>query len=64
MSKKRSVHVGDSVDLTYAGHDLKGCVIEDYGGIGVGGRQLVRVKLDRSDDLIEIEIAAESLKKL
>jgi hypothetical protein len=53
--------VGDHVVLTLAGRELDATVIEDRGPLGVGGRQIVGIRLGEGDDAREFEVAAEHL---
>lgn len=53
-AKTRFARVGDTVSFDYGGLTVVGIVIEDRGHIGVGGRRLMRVK-------VEIEHGAEPM---
>ena len=44
------LRAGDGITLTYRGRVRQGVVVEDRGDIGVGGRQLVRVRVLLGDD--------------
>lgn len=57
------VRVGDRVTIQFATRVIQAEVIEDLGGIGAGGRQLVRVRaLEPTDgEYEEFELAAEEL---
>lgn len=61
--KPRIVCVGDRVAVQFATRVIQAEVIEDLGEIGVGGRQLVRVRaLEPTDgEYEEFELAAEEL---
>ena len=52
MSKRRrKLRVGDVVTFVAAGGvEIRAQVIEDRGGLGVGGRQLVRIRVPRAED--------------
>jgi hypothetical protein len=54
-------HVGDHVVLTLAGRELDATVIEDRGPLGVGGRQILGIRLGDGDHAREFEVAAENL---
>ena len=55
--------IGCKVRLTFGVDQMTAVVIEDRGNLGVGGRRLLRVRLDMADtsEPIELEIRAESL---
>ncbi|MDH3593689.1 MAG: hypothetical protein OEU09_18080 [Rhodospirillales bacterium] len=57
------VQVGDRVLVRFGTRSIRAEVIEDLGGIGVGGRQIVRVKaLEPTDgEREEFEVAADEL---
>ena len=44
--KSRLARVGDDVAFDHAGLTVTGSVVEDRGHIGVGGRRLVRVRIE------------------
>jgi hypothetical protein len=56
--------VGSKVKLSFGGDDVVATVIEDRGPVGVGGRQLLRVRLDLEDvgDPIEFEVPAAEVR--
>lgn len=59
------VHVGDIVAINYGPRTVKARVVEDRGPLGVGGRQIVVVRLDVDDPTDEprqFEVPAETLK--
>ena len=66
MARMRRLRVGDSVSASFAGKRWRARVIEDCGNIGVGGRQLVRVRFSIWDqgEPIEMEIPAEEARLL
>lgn len=45
-SRKKTLRVGSRVKLDFAGREVTGVVIEDRGPLGVGGRRILRVRLD------------------
>ena len=55
--------IGSKVRLTFGVDEVTAVVIEDRGNLGVGGRRLLRVRLDIADtsEPIELEIRAEKL---
>ena len=59
-----TVCVGDQVVLRFATRTIRAEVIENLGGIGVEGRQLVRIRaLEPTDgEREELEVAAEDLE--
>lgn len=64
-AKRRPLRVGDRVAFRYSFVDVKAVVIEDRGGLGYRGRQIVRVRFvfDRSSNtIIETELPAEEVK--
>jgi hypothetical protein len=48
--------VGSKVRLRFGGRQVVGTVVEDRGPIGVGGRRLVRVRLEVDGQQIEFEL--------
>lgn len=67
MSKRRKngvPKVGSKVVVTFGGRDATAVVIEDRGPIGVGGRQLLRVRLDIEEvsEPIEFELPAAEVR--
>jgi hypothetical protein len=58
------LRVGSRVTLTFGGRKVTGTVIEDRGHIGVGGRRLLRVRVELSGvaEPIEVEIPEAELK--
>lgn len=68
MAKRRAhateFHVGDRVQFSFGGHPTVGTIIEDRGPLGVGGRQLIRVRVDvaETDETLEFEIPVSDVK--
>lgn len=62
--RKKTLRVGSRVKLDFAGREVTGTVIEDRGPLGVGGRRLLRVRLEWSGvaEPIEIEIPESELR--
>lgn len=58
------LRVGDTVRVTYRGLLCDGTVVEDRGDIGVGGRQLIRVRVVGDDDTEsgDIEVPAAEVE--
>jgi hypothetical protein len=56
--------VGDRIRFEFGGRVTAGKIIEDRGGIGVGGEQLLRVQVDvaMTDATMEFEIRAADVK--
>lgn len=56
--------VGSRVKLRFGVNDVTATVIEDRGNIGVGGRRLLRVRLEipSTNEPIELEVPAEDVK--
>ena len=65
-SRAGRVRVGDRAMLQFGFQDVPIEVLEDRGPLGVGGRQIVRIKLirDPMDGEVEFEVPAEELKDL
>jgi len=61
MPKRKAIAVGDRVSFRIGMRRLRGTVIEDRGALGVGGRQLVRVRFGRGADASETELPAEEV---
>lgn len=60
--RERSFAVGQHVKLQFGRHDVVGRVIEDYGPIGLHGRQLVRVEAYLPlDERVILDMPAEEL---
>jgi hypothetical protein len=58
-----TVRVGDEVVVRFGTREIRAKVIEDLGGIGVDGRQLVRVRAlePTNGEFEEFEVAADEL---
>lgn len=58
------IRVGDRIRFEFAGRITEGEVIEDRGGIGVGGERLLRVRVavPMTDATVEFEIRAADVK--
>ena len=56
--------VGSRVTFTFGGRKVTGIVIEDRGHIGVGGRRLLRVRIELTGvaEPIEVEMPESELK--
>ena len=54
-SSQKTLRVGSRVKLDFGGREVTGVVIEDRGRLGVGGRRLLRVRLDWSEVAEPIE---------
>ena len=63
---KGLLRVGDRATLRFGFEDVPVEVLEDRGPLGVGGRQIVRIKLiqDPMDGEFETEVPAEELKDI
>jgi len=70
MGKKRSgsktdkprFKYGDRVKYHFGQHDLDAVVVEDRGGLGIGGRRLYGIRFYMSpDDIFYTEVPAEDL---
>lgn len=63
-SKTLALRVGSKVRLVFGVHEVTATVIEDRGNLGVGGRRLLRIRLDIPDtsEPIELEMPADELK--
>ena len=62
-SRKKALRVGARVSFHLGGRDVVGTVIEDRGPLGVGGRRLLRIRLQLSGvaDPIEVEVPESEL---
>jgi len=62
--KKSIPKVGSRVMVTFGGKEVAAIVIEDRGPLGVGGRRLLRVRLDFGDEgePIEFELPAADVQ--
>jgi hypothetical protein len=63
---QRRLRVGDRVAFSFIGRAIEATVVEDRGDIGVGGRQLVRIRMfsEMDDYDREFEMPAEELRLL
>lgn len=55
--------VGDTVEFMYATRPLRGQIIEDRGNLARGQR-LYRVRVERADDPLEIELPVSELRRV
>ena len=57
---KKMLHVGAKVRFSFGGSDVVATVIEDRGPLGVGGAQVLRVRLPvaGTDEVMEFEVLA------
>ena len=68
MTKRRqqtgTPRVGAKVTLTFGGREVVATVIEDRGPLGVGGRKLLRVRLDIGEGVepVEFELPAADVR--
>lgn len=62
--RNKALKVGSRVTLDFGGREVEGVVIEDRGPLGVGGRRLLRVRLEARDvaEPIELELPKSKLK--
>lgn len=67
MSNRSSdFKVGSRVKLMLGGREVRAVVVEDRGHLGVGGAQLLRVRLDiPEEDMepVEFEVRADDVKR-
>jgi len=63
-NRKRHHAVGSKVRVVFGVNEVVATVVEDRGPVGVGGRLLLRVRLDipGAGEPIELEIPAEDVK--
>jgi hypothetical protein len=61
--RQRPIKVGDRVEVLFGAQRVPAVVIEDRGAIGVGGRRLVRVRVEVDDlgNVVEFDYPAEEL---
>jgi hypothetical protein len=61
---KSSLAVGSRVKFVFGIDEVTATVVEDRGNVGIGGRRLLRVRLDIPDtsEPIELEIPADDVK--
>ena len=62
MAMRTALKVGDHVILRLAGSERHGVVVEDRGPLGVGGRQIVLIRVGEADDARQFEVRAENLE--
>jgi hypothetical protein len=65
-SKKRNrLRVGNQVLVPWGRGSIEATVVEDRGDIGMGGRQLVTIRIPptTSDDEIVFEVAADDVER-
>ncbi len=64
-SQNKALGVGSRVKLDLGGREVSGTVIEDRGFLGVGGRRLLRVRLDWNGvaEPIEVEVPESDLRR-
>jgi hypothetical protein len=60
----KPLKVGDKVVLRLAGQQRRGVVVEDRGPLGVGGRQIVAVRVRSDDEASQFEVRAEDLERV
>jgi hypothetical protein len=63
LPKKQPFAVGTRVRLSFGGRDVVGTVVEDRGPVGMGGRWLlrVRIEIEGTSEPIELEMPAADL---
>lgn len=62
-SPRKRFRVGDRVKIRFGGSPIIATVIEDRGMIGVGGRQLIRVKAALEFSYpVEFEVASDEVQ--
>jgi hypothetical protein len=63
-AQKQHPSVGSRVKVVFGGSEVGATVVEDRGPVGIGGRVLLRVRLDIPDtsEPIELEIPAADVK--
>ncbi len=60
--RKRKVRVGQKVTFRLFGEQRRGLVIEDRGRIGVGGRQILRIRpVGEGPDLESFELPSQDV---
>ena len=58
-----NLKVGSKVSFDFAGRDVIATVIEDRGNTGMGGRRMLRVRLDW-EALVELEMPEVELRRV
>jgi hypothetical protein len=61
---RRRYRVGDQIQFLWGTDKLQGLVIEDRGDLGVGGRQIVRLRtqFDSYAEPVEFELSADDIE--
>jgi hypothetical protein len=61
---RKAPAVGSRVKLSFGGREVVATVVEDRGNIGVGGRRLLRVRVELTGgaEPIEFEVPATDVK--
>jgi hypothetical protein len=61
--RRRKIKVGARVEVLFGAQRVPALVIEDRGGIGVGGRRLLRVRVEVDDlgNVVEFDYPAEDV---
>lgn len=70
MAKKKKLHepqpvfkVGDRVKFPFGSGEVTGIVVEDRGGLGIGGRRLYGINIEFSPDVLRYtEMPEEELE--
>lgn len=64
MNRKKNgkYKVGDVVAFHFGSQEVQALVIEDRGRLGVKGRRLYRIRLERDPEPIEFEMPEDDLK--
>lgn len=60
----QSLKVGDHVVSTVPGFDWKGIIVEDFGPLGVDGRQIFLVRVGDEDESRQFDVPAEDLERV
>jgi hypothetical protein len=63
-ASKKQFTVGTKVRFKLGGRDVVATIIEDRGALGVGGTQILRVRLQLSgtDEVMEFEVPATEVR--
>ena len=59
----RKLAVGDRVEFELVGRRVFGTVVEDRGGLGVGGRQVVSIRAKIGLEPSLVELPADEVKR-
>jgi len=62
-TNKTTLRVGDAVRVRLGARDIDATVVEDRGTIGIGGRNLVRVRVELADEGLEFELPADEVSR-